>query len=58
MQIALPSNWLADILYSAMLPERNIDHAESLVTVIVEDDVALACSTFGEAMAWLAKDKA
>jgi hypothetical protein len=41
-----------------MRPEWNIDHAESLVIVTVEDDVTLTCSTIGEAVAWPAKQKA
>jgi hypothetical protein len=41
-----------------MPPKWNIDHAESLVSVTVEDDVTFICGTIGEARAWLARQKA
>jgi hypothetical protein len=41
-----------------MPPEWNLDRAESLVTVTVENDVTLVCSIIGETVAWPAKQKA
>jgi hypothetical protein len=41
-----------------MPPKWTIDHAQSLVTVTVRNDVTPVCGTIGEAVALLAKQKA